>query len=192
MNKIQSIVISHWKTVCYQHSGCPHRTRNELWFRLLLNSGRIRKPQLVFWTLTAISVVRCHLTKMIRTRSTWKQMITVFQKSCHVTLPLEEPLEKRITVNSDLYTTICLPKVFGEIRQCQLSLILSNNQQNKILDHPLYSSNLEPNDFFWTRTSRKNCLDNDVFGANKFNKFSQKELWQLQRKLQKLCCTFAS
>uniref|UniRef100_A0A0R3NWT8 Histone-lysine N-methyltransferase SETMAR n=1 Tax=Drosophila pseudoobscura pseudoobscura TaxID=46245 RepID=A0A0R3NWT8_DROPS len=39
------------------------------------------------------------------------------------------PLEKRRTVNSEWYTTICLPEVFGEIRKnnCRARIILHHD-----------------------------------------------------------------
>ena len=54
-------------------------------------------------------------TKIARTRSTFKQMIACFfGKTGHVAIV---PLEQRRTVNSESYTTICLPVVFQEIRK---------------------------------------------------------------------------
>lgn len=103
-------------------------------------------------------------TKVIRARSTSKQMIACFFGiTGHVaTVPLEE----RRTVNSEWYTTICLPKVFSEIRKTntrrriilhhdnasshtshQTSDFLST-QHIELMGHPPYSPDLAPNDFF--------------------------------------------
>ena len=54
-------------------------------------------------------------TKVDRVRSTSKQMIaSFFRKTGHVAIV---PVEQRGTVNSDCYTTICLPVAFQEIRK---------------------------------------------------------------------------
>ena len=54
-------------------------------------------------------------TKVVRGRSTSKQMVACFfGKTGHVATV---PLEHRRTVNSERYTTICLPKAFEEIRK---------------------------------------------------------------------------
>lgn len=103
-------------------------------------------------------------TKVVRSRSTSKQMVACFFGiSGHVaTVPL---VEKR-TVNSEWYTTICLPKVFGEIRKTnrnrriilhhdnasshtsrQTSDFLST-QNIELMGHPAYSPDLAPNDFY--------------------------------------------
>ena len=88
-------------------------------------------------------------TKGARARSTFKYMIACFfGKTGHVAIV---PLEQRRTVNSEWYTTICLPVVFQEIRktnrqrridhfsprQCDLSHIGSNNC---IFEHSFYNS----------------------------------------------------
>ena len=53
--------------------------------------------------------------KVARARSISKQMIACFfGKTGHVAIV---PLEQRRTVNSEWYTTICLPVVFQEIRK---------------------------------------------------------------------------
>lgn len=103
-------------------------------------------------------------TKVVRARSTSKQMVACFfRKTGHVaTVPLEE----RKTVNSEWYTTICLPVVFGEIRKtnknCRIILHQDNasshtshettsfftNQKIELMGHPPYSPDLAPNDFF--------------------------------------------
>ena len=80
-------------------------------------------------------------------------------------------LEHRRTVNSEWYTTICLPKVFGDIRKtnkrrriivhnasshiaAQISAILTG-QNLELMGHSPYSPDLEPNDPIYSRTSRK-------------------------------------
>ena len=86
-----------------------------------------------------------------------------FGKTTHVTIV---PLEERRTVNSQCYTTICLPVVFQEIRKSnhrrwitlhpdnmssltsiQTTVFLST-QNIALMSHPPYSPDLTPNDFF--------------------------------------------
>lgn len=103
-------------------------------------------------------------TKVVRARSTSKQMIACFfGKTGHVATV---PLEQRRTVNSEWYTTICLPVVFQEIRKtnrrrritlhhdnasshtsAQTTAFLST-QNIDLMSHPPYSPDLSPNDFF--------------------------------------------
>lgn len=103
-------------------------------------------------------------TKVVRGRSTAKQMVACFfGRMGHVATV---PLEQRKTVNSEWYTTICLPEVFGEIRKTnprrriilhhdnasshtsrQTSEFLSS-QNIELMTHPPYSPDLAPNDFF--------------------------------------------
>jgi histone-lysine N-methyltransferase SETMAR len=103
-------------------------------------------------------------TKVVRARSTSKQMVACFfGKTGHVaTVPLVE----RRTVNSEWYTTICLPEVFGEIRKTnrrrRIILHYDNasshtsaqttaylcTQHIELMGHPPYSPDLAPNDFF--------------------------------------------
>lgn len=103
-------------------------------------------------------------TKVIRSRSTAKKMVATFvSKSGHVaTIPLED----RRTVNADWYTTICLPSIFAELRKKNPSrrIILHHDNASphtarktteyldgekvELLDHPPYSPDLSPNDFF--------------------------------------------
>ena len=99
-----------------------------------------------------------------RTRSTSKQMIACFfGKTEHVAIV---PLEQRRTVNSEWYTTICLPVVFQEIREINRrwritlrhdntsshtsaqTTAFQSTQNIDFMSHPLYSSELAPNDFF--------------------------------------------
>lgn len=103
-------------------------------------------------------------TKVIRARSTSKQMIACFFGiTGHVATV---PLEQRRTVNSEWYTTICLPEVLGEIRKKkrQRRIILHHDnasshtsaetttyltgQNVELMGHPPYSPDLAPNDFF--------------------------------------------
>lgn len=103
-------------------------------------------------------------TKVVRARSTAKQMVACFfRKTGHVATI---PLEQRRTVNSEWYTTICLPEVFNAIREknkrCRIILHHDNasshtsRQTNEFLTtenielmgHPPYSPDLAPNDFF--------------------------------------------
>lgn len=103
-------------------------------------------------------------TKVVRARSTLKQMVALFfGKTGHVATV---PLEDRRTVNSEWYTTICLPKVFKEIRKTNRKrrIILhhdnasshTSNQTTEyltgknieLMGHPPYSPDLAPNDFF--------------------------------------------
>lgn len=103
-------------------------------------------------------------TKVVRTRSTKKQMVAhFFSRMGHVaTVPLVE----RKTVNSTWYTTICLPEVFEEMRKNNRKRRIILHQDNasshvsaetidylltqnvEWTDHPPYSPDLAPNDFF--------------------------------------------
>lgn len=103
-------------------------------------------------------------TKVVRSRSTVKKMVATFvAKGGHVaTIPLED----RRTVNAEWYTTVCLPRVLAELRKTnpKRRIILHHDnasshtavqtiaflEQNKVevLDHPPYSPDLSPNDFF--------------------------------------------
>lgn len=103
-------------------------------------------------------------TKVARARSTSKQMVACFFRiSGPVTIV---PLVERKTVNSEWYTTICLPEVFGELRKDnrRRRIILHHdnasshtsyatteflsNQKIELMSHPPYSPDLAPNDFF--------------------------------------------
>lgn len=94
-------------------------------------------------------------TKVLRVRSTSKQMIACFFGiTGHVATVT---LEQRKTVNSEWYTTICLPEVFGEIifhhdnasshTSAQTKTFL-DAQNIELMGHPPYSPDLAPNDFF--------------------------------------------
>ncbi len=103
-------------------------------------------------------------TKVVRARSTSKQMVACFfGKTGHVATV---PLEQRRTVNSEWYTTICLPVVFQEIRKTNRQRRITLHQDNasshtsaqttaflstqniELMGHPPYSPDLAPNDFF--------------------------------------------
>ncbi|CAH1995837.1 unnamed protein product [Acanthoscelides obtectus] len=78
----------------------------------------------------------------------------------------EEKPTKQRTVTADWYTTICLPKVITELRKINLERRIILHQDNasshtaqktrqylaeenvELLDHPPYSPDLSPNDFF--------------------------------------------
>lgn len=103
-------------------------------------------------------------TKVIRGRSVGKRMVaSFFRKNGHVATV---PLEDRKTVNSDWYTTICLPKVFEELRVTSrkrkivlhhdnasshtsaLTRAYLENEKIDLMDHPPYSPDLAPCDFY--------------------------------------------
>lgn len=103
-------------------------------------------------------------TKVARARSTSKQMIACFfSKTGHVATV---PLDNQRTVNSEWYTTICLPEVFEELRKNnkRRRIILHHDNASshtsnqtieylasekiEIMGHPPYSPDLAPNDFF--------------------------------------------
>lgn len=103
-------------------------------------------------------------TKVLRSRSNSKQMVaTFFGIMGHIaTIPLEECK----TVNSEWYTTICLPDVIGKIRKINRrgQIILHHDnadshtttrimefltpQNVELMDHPPNSPDLAPNDFY--------------------------------------------
>jgi len=103
-------------------------------------------------------------TKVTRSRSVSKKMVASFiAKSGHVATIC---LEDRKTVNADWYTTICLPEVIAELRKNnpKRRIILHHDNASshtarrtieflaeeniELLDHPPYSPDLSPNDFF--------------------------------------------
>lgn len=102
--------------------------------------------------------------KVKRVRSVGKKMIaSFFSKSGSVA---NIPLEDRKTVTADWYTTICLPKVFEKVRQNRPRSNIVLHQDNasshtaaktkaylkasnvELLEHPPYSPDLAPCDFF--------------------------------------------
>ncbi|CAH2000538.1 unnamed protein product [Acanthoscelides obtectus] len=117
-------------------------------------------------------------TKAIRSRSVSKKMVaTCVSKAGHIaTVPLNE----QRTVTADWYTTICLPKVVTELRKINPERRIIVHQDNanshtaqktrqyltkenvELLDHPPYSPDLSPNDFF-TFSKIKNRLRGQRF-----------------------------
>ncbi|CAH1984640.1 unnamed protein product [Acanthoscelides obtectus] len=99
-------------------------------------------------------------TKFIRSRSVSKKMAATFvSKAGHIaTITLNE----QRTLTTDWYTTICLPKVITELRKINPERRIILHQDNasshtaqktrqyltELLDHPPYSHDLSPNDFF--------------------------------------------
>ncbi|CAH1964710.1 unnamed protein product [Acanthoscelides obtectus] len=92
-----------------------------------------------------------------------KMVATFVSKAGHIaTIPLNE----QRTVTADWYTTICLPKVITELRKINPERRITLHQDNasshttqktgqylkeenvELLDHPLYSPDLSPNDSF--------------------------------------------
>ncbi|CAH1990411.1 unnamed protein product [Acanthoscelides obtectus] len=103
-------------------------------------------------------------TKVIRSRSVSKKMVATFvSKAGHIA---SIPLNEQRTVTADWYTTICLPKVITELRKINPERRIILHQANasshtaqktrqylteenvELLDHPPYSPDLSPNDFF--------------------------------------------
>ncbi|CAH1974983.1 unnamed protein product [Acanthoscelides obtectus] len=90
------------------------------------------------------------------------------------------PLNEQSTVTADWYTTICLPKVITELRKInpERRIILHRDNASshtaqktrqylteenvELLDHPPYSPDLSPNDFF-TFAKTKNRLRGQRF-----------------------------
>ncbi|CAH2009022.1 unnamed protein product [Acanthoscelides obtectus] len=102
-------------------------------------------------------------TKVIRSRSVSQRMVAFVSKAGHIaTIPLNE----QRTVTAYWYTTICLPKVITELRKINPERRIILHQDNasshtaqktrqylteenvELLDHPPYSPDLSPNDFF--------------------------------------------
>ncbi|CAH2013025.1 unnamed protein product [Acanthoscelides obtectus] len=106
-------------------------------------------------------------TKVIRSRSVSKKMVSTFvSKAGHIaTIPLNE----QRTVTANWYTTIFLPKVITELLKINPERRIILHQDNasshtaqktwqylteenvELLDHPPYSPDLSPNDFFTFR-----------------------------------------
>ncbi|CAH1953878.1 unnamed protein product [Acanthoscelides obtectus] len=103
-------------------------------------------------------------TKVIHSRSVSKKMVATFvSKAGHITTIL---LNEQRTVTADWYITICLPKVISELRKINPERRIILHQDNasshtaqktreyltqenvELLDHPPYSPDLSPNDFF--------------------------------------------
>ncbi|CAH1992240.1 unnamed protein product [Acanthoscelides obtectus] len=119
-------------------------------------------------------------TKLIRSRGVSKKMVaTVVSQTGHIaTIPLNE----QRTVTANWYTTICLSKAITDLRKINPERRMIVHQDNasshtaqktrqylteenvELLDHPPYSPDLSPNDFF-TFPKIKNRLR-----ANEWNK----------------------
>jgi len=122
-------------------------------------------------------------TNVVRGRSTSKQMVACFFGIMgHVATV---PLEHCRTVNSEWYTTICLAGVFEKLREkskkrriillhdnasCHRSAVTMQflmEQNIELMTHPPYSPDLAPNDFFCSRTSRKNYVGDGILHLKK-------------------------
>lgn len=119
-----------------------------------------RKVQSTVW------VFQCEAkpTKVVRSRSVKKQMVAFFFTKIGPVATVA--LENQKTVNSEWYTTICLPEVFGKLRETnpKRRIILHHDnasshtshatneyldtQKIELMGHPPYSPDLAPNDFF--------------------------------------------
>ena len=118
-------------------------------------------------------------TKIVCGKITSRQMVDCFfGKTGHVATV---PLENRRTVNYELYTTICLRKVFGEIRKinnkiriidssshtsAQTSAFLSG-QNVELMGHPPYSPDLASNDLFLFQQIKKKYTCSTIFVARR-------------------------
>jgi len=106
-------------------------------------------------------------TKVKRPRSVGKRMVAVFFRKSGLVAVV--PLKERRTVNSDWYTTVCLPKVFQELRNQRLrtgtrGILLHHDNASahtaaatldflaaenvQLVTHPPYSPDLAPCDFW--------------------------------------------
>ncbi|CAH1956819.1 unnamed protein product [Acanthoscelides obtectus] len=121
-------------------------------------------------------------TKVIRSRSVSIKVVATFvSKADHIaTIPLNEER----TVTADWYTTICLLKFITELRKMnpERRIILHEDHASshtaqktrqylteenvELLDHPPYSFDLSPNDFF-TFPKIKNSLRGEAVDAFK-------------------------
>ncbi|CAH2013096.1 unnamed protein product [Acanthoscelides obtectus] len=137
-------------------------------------------------------------TKVIRSRSVSKKMVATFvSKAGHIaTIPLNE----QRTVTADWYTTICLPKVITELRKINPERRIIPHQDKasshtaqktrqylteenvELLDHPPYSPDLSPNDFFTPPEEAVDAFKNAVFNlpANEWNKCFENWFERLQ------------
>ncbi|CAH1977019.1 unnamed protein product [Acanthoscelides obtectus] len=115
-------------------------------------------------------------TKVIRSRSVSEKMVATFvSKAGHIATIL---LNEQRTVTADWHTTLCLAKVITELRKINPERRIILHQDNasshtaqrtrqylteenlELLDHPPYSPDLSPNDFF-TFPKIKNRLPNE-------------------------------
>ncbi|CAH2013856.1 unnamed protein product [Acanthoscelides obtectus] len=131
-------------------------------------------------------------TKVIRSRRVSKKMVATFvSKAGHIaTIPLNE----QRTVTADWYTTICLPKFIAELRKINPERRIILHQDNasshtaqttrqylmeenvELLEHPPYSPDLSPNDFF-TFPKIKNRLRGQRFQSSEEAWYRQRSLW---------------
>ena len=127
------------------------------------------KPQSTVWVFEE----EPNRTKVVCGKIISKQMVACFFcKTGHVATA---PLEHRRPVNAEWYTTICLPKVFGEIWK-------TKKRRGSFVHHYIASSHISAqtstfltcqnvefevqpdlalNNFFYCLTSRKKCVVND-------------------------------
>ncbi|CAH1971507.1 unnamed protein product [Acanthoscelides obtectus] len=128
-------------------------------------------------------------TKVIRSRSVSKKIVATFVlKAGHIaTIPLNE----QRTVTADWYTTICLPKVITELRKInpvrriilhQITRQYLTEENVELLDHPPYSPDLSPNDFFTSPEEAVDAFKNAVLDlpVNKWNKCFENWFERLQ------------
>ncbi|CAH2087510.1 unnamed protein product [Euphydryas editha] len=105
-------------------------------------------------------------------------------------------LEDRRTVNREWYTTVCLPQVIAELRKSNSKrrIILHHDNASshsarqtteylkegkvEILDHPPYSPDLSPNDFFTFPKIKKSLRGQRFqFGKEAVDAFKSPEHW---------------
>ncbi|CAH1955076.1 unnamed protein product [Acanthoscelides obtectus] len=117
-------------------------------------------------------------TNVIRSRSVSKKMVATFEsKAGHIA---NIPRNEQRTVTADWYTIIFLPKVITELRKInpeRRTILHQDNESShtaqktrkylteenvELLDHPPYSPDLSPNDFF-TFPKIKNRLRDQRF-----------------------------
>ncbi|CAH1968193.1 unnamed protein product [Acanthoscelides obtectus] len=136
------------------------------------------KPHLLTEEQKAARVNWCQKTLDRFNSGNSKNMVATFvSKAGHIaTIPLND----QRTVTADWYTTICLPKVITELRKINPERRIILHQDNassqtaqktrqylteanvELLDHPQYSPDLSPNDFF-TFSKIKNRLRGQRF-----------------------------
>ena len=117
------------------------------------------------------------------------------------------PLEQRRTVNSEWYTTIFLPEVFGEIRKtnkrrriivhhdnasshtsAQNNAFLTG-QNVKLMGYTPYNPDLAPNDFFLLPHIKKKCVVNDFRRQKTLLKRSKTMFWRCLNRSEKSAST---
>ncbi|CAH2014018.1 unnamed protein product [Acanthoscelides obtectus] len=136
-----------------------HVTYREIEATLKISKTFKKQPDIVSGDESWIC---CYEPENKRPSAVWI-VATFVSKAGHIaTIPLSE----QKTVTSDWYTTISLPKVITELRKINLERRIILHQDNassntaqrsrqyltkenvELLDHPPYSLNLSPNDFF--------------------------------------------